>query len=60
MWYQSLGDDNDAANADPGDITPFTGEMDTPDFGRISFLSPALQMSETPPPEMNALVPSST
>jgi crotonobetainyl-CoA:carnitine CoA-transferase CaiB-like acyl-CoA transferase len=49
MWYQALGDDNDAAAADPGDVRPFLDEMDTPDFGRIRYLKPALSMSETPP-----------
>ena len=49
MWYQRLGDDNDAAHADVGDIAPFLAEMDTPDFGRIQYLTPALAMSETPP-----------
>jgi crotonobetainyl-CoA:carnitine CoA-transferase CaiB-like acyl-CoA transferase len=49
MWYQRLGDDNDVAAADPGDIQPFLAEMDTADFGRIQYLTPALHMSETPP-----------
>jgi crotonobetainyl-CoA:carnitine CoA-transferase CaiB-like acyl-CoA transferase len=49
MWYQDLGDDNDIDGADAGDVTLFLDEMDTPDFGRIRFLRPALSMSETPP-----------
>ena len=49
MWYVRLGDDNDGANADPGDVTAFLTEMDTPGFGRISFLAPALSMSESQP-----------
>jgi hypothetical protein len=49
MWFQRLGDDNDKDRADPGDIGPYLAEMDTPDFGRIQFLSPALSMSVTPP-----------
>jgi crotonobetainyl-CoA:carnitine CoA-transferase CaiB-like acyl-CoA transferase len=48
-WYQRLGDDNDKDNADAGDITPFLAEMDTPHFGRIQYLAPALSMSQTPP-----------
>ncbi|MBO0729361.1 MAG: CoA transferase [Acidimicrobiaceae bacterium] len=49
MWYQRLGDDNDVAAADPGDVEPLLAEMDTADFGRIRYLTPALHMSETPP-----------
>lgn len=49
MWYQRLGDGNDRDHADPGDITPFLGEMDTPTYGRIRYLKPALTMSETQP-----------
>ncbi|MBV9322796.1 MAG: CoA transferase [Chloroflexi bacterium] len=49
MWYQRLGDDNDLDAADPGNIEPFLAEMDTPDFGRIQYLRPALHLSETPP-----------
>jgi hypothetical protein len=48
-WYQDFGDDNDFANADRGDLTPFLAEMDTDHFGRISYLTPALTMSETQP-----------
>jgi crotonobetainyl-CoA:carnitine CoA-transferase CaiB-like acyl-CoA transferase len=48
-WYQSLGDDVDAAAAAPVDVTPFLDEMDTPAVGRISYLRPAVTMSETPP-----------
>ena len=49
MWYQRLGDDNDPAAADPGDVSQFVGEMGTDDFGPIRYLTPALHMSETPP-----------
>jgi hypothetical protein len=49
MWYQDLGDDNDRDSADPGDVSPFIAEMDTTDFGRIRYLTPALLMSETMP-----------
>jgi crotonobetainyl-CoA:carnitine CoA-transferase CaiB-like acyl-CoA transferase len=49
MWYQRLGDDNDIENAHTGDLGGFTDEMDTSDFGRIRYLTPALSMSETPP-----------
>lgn len=48
-WYQRLGDDSDRESADAGDIAPFLAEMDTPDFGPIRYLSPALAMSETQP-----------
>jgi crotonobetainyl-CoA:carnitine CoA-transferase CaiB-like acyl-CoA transferase len=47
-WYQSLGDDSDH-HAQIGDVTPFLGEMDTPFYGPIRYLRPALEMSETPP-----------
>ena len=49
MWYQRLGDDNDAGATDLGDIEPFTAVMDTSDFGTIRYLTPAVRMSETPP-----------
>ncbi len=49
MWYQRLGDDLDPAAADPGDVAPFLAEMDTADFGRIEYLTPALWMAETAP-----------
>ena len=49
MWYQRMGDDSDKDNADIGDLEPFRAEMDTPEFGRIRYLTPALTMSETPP-----------
>jgi crotonobetainyl-CoA:carnitine CoA-transferase CaiB-like acyl-CoA transferase len=53
-WYQALGDDNDPAGAvmdanDPADAEQYTAQMDTADFGRIQYLTPALRMSETPP-----------
>jgi crotonobetainyl-CoA:carnitine CoA-transferase CaiB-like acyl-CoA transferase len=49
MWYQRLGDDNDMDAADPGDVDSFLAEMDTEDYGRIRYLTPALHLSETPP-----------
>jgi crotonobetainyl-CoA:carnitine CoA-transferase CaiB-like acyl-CoA transferase len=49
MWYQRLGDDADREAADPGDVTPFLAEMDTPHHGRMRYLAPALSMSDTPP-----------
>ena len=49
MWYQRLGDDNDKDHAEPGELGPFIDEMDTPSFGRIAFLTPALAMSGTAP-----------
>jgi CoA-transferase family III len=53
-WYQGLGDDNDPGGAvldadDPADVKEYTAEMDTDDFGRIQYLTPALRMSETAP-----------
>ena len=48
-WYQALGDDNDASSARPIDVTPFLDETDTAHVGRISYLRPAVTMSETPP-----------
>ncbi|MHB1548553.1 MAG: CoA transferase, partial [Acidimicrobiales bacterium] len=48
MWYQRLGDGNDAAAAHLGDVEPFTAVMDTDDFGTIRYLTPAVHMSETP------------
>jgi len=48
MWYQRLGDDNDTPAAHLGDVEPFTAVMDTDDFGTIRYLTPAVQMSETP------------
>ncbi len=49
MWYQRLGDGNDGANADMGDLSAFKAEMDTPHYGRLRYLTPALTMSETQP-----------
>jgi hypothetical protein len=49
MWYQRLGDDNEMEAADPGDVESFRAEMDTDDYGRIRYLTPALHLSETPP-----------
>ncbi|HZU73727.1 MAG TPA: CoA transferase [Acidimicrobiales bacterium] len=49
MWYQRLGEDNDPARADLGDTDGFTATMDTGDFGPITYLRPALSMSETEP-----------
>jgi hypothetical protein len=53
-WYQRLGDDNDPAAAtmnpnNPGDIQPYLAQMDTDDFGRIEYLTPALHLTETEP-----------
>jgi crotonobetainyl-CoA:carnitine CoA-transferase CaiB-like acyl-CoA transferase len=49
-WYQRLGDDLDPGAAAPLDVTPFLSpEVDTEHVGRISYLSPAVTMSETPP-----------
>ena len=49
MWYQRLGDDNDSDSETEGlgDVSPFLAEMDTPDFGRIQYLTPAVHLSET-------------
>ena len=49
MWYQRLGDDNDPGAADSADVARIRAEMDTADFGRITYLAPALHMSETAP-----------
>ena len=54
MWYQSLGHDQkvDVAELDVaelGDMAAFRAEMETPDYGRIRYLTPALSMSDTPP-----------
>ena len=49
MWVQRLGDDNDATSAHLGDVSEFTATMDTPSFGAICYLRPAVSMSETPP-----------
>lgn len=54
MWYQRLGDDNDPGLAamdanSPTDVEPYLAHMDTADFGRIQYLTPALHLSETPP-----------
>ncbi len=49
MWYQRLGDSNDASAPGLGDVEPFTAVMDTADFGPIRYLTPATAMSETPP-----------
>jgi len=48
MWYQRLGEHCDPAAAPELDASPFQAEMDTPDFGRIRYLTPAVWMSETP------------
>jgi hypothetical protein len=53
-WYQRLGDDNDPAAAamgmyDPEAVRPYLAEMDTGDYGRIEYLTPAVQLSETQP-----------
>jgi hypothetical protein len=59
-WYQRLGDDNDRDRADPGDVGAYLIEMDTPDFGRIEYLAPALGMSITQPRWDLPPVPSGT
>jgi hypothetical protein len=53
-WYLRLGDDNDPAAAtmnlhNPSDVQPYLAQMDTGDFGRIEYLTPALQLAETQP-----------
>jgi crotonobetainyl-CoA:carnitine CoA-transferase CaiB-like acyl-CoA transferase len=53
-WYQQLGDDNDPAAAvlaeyDPEAVRPYLDQMDTGDYGRIEYLTPALALSETQP-----------
>ncbi len=48
-WYQDLGDDLDPFAADSGDPSRYLHTMDTDDFGELTFLRPALAMSETPP-----------
>jgi crotonobetainyl-CoA:carnitine CoA-transferase CaiB-like acyl-CoA transferase len=53
-WYQRLGDDNDPAAAamnpnDRTDVQSYLGQMDTEDFGRIEYLTPALHLTETEP-----------
>lgn len=48
MWVQRLGDDNDARGAHLGDVSEFTATMDTPDFGPICYLQPAVTLSATP------------
>jgi hypothetical protein len=48
-WYQRLGDDNDVTSAQLGDVSAFTDVMDSPDYGRIRYLTPAVHLSETPP-----------
>lgn len=49
MWYQSLGRLERPVESDLGDLSAFKAEMDTPHYGRIRYLAPALSMSETPP-----------
>jgi crotonobetainyl-CoA:carnitine CoA-transferase CaiB-like acyl-CoA transferase len=47
MWIQRVGDDNEPAET--GDPSPYVTERDTPGFGTIRHVAPALSMSETPP-----------
>jgi crotonobetainyl-CoA:carnitine CoA-transferase CaiB-like acyl-CoA transferase len=49
MWYQRLGDADGIDPAAPGlgDISAFMAQMDSPDYGRIEYLTPAVAMSET-------------
>jgi crotonobetainyl-CoA:carnitine CoA-transferase CaiB-like acyl-CoA transferase len=49
MWIQNLGDDLDPYAAPRPDSTGLLTECDSPDYGRVSYLSPAPQMSVTPP-----------
>jgi len=49
-WFQRLGE---VDHVDPGaagiaDVSAFLAEMDTPDYGPIQYLTPAVGMSETP------------
>lgn len=48
-WYQRMGDDNDSAAAPELDASSFLVDLDSPDFGRLRALAPALSMSHTPP-----------
>jgi crotonobetainyl-CoA:carnitine CoA-transferase CaiB-like acyl-CoA transferase len=49
MWYERLGHALDPSAAGSTlDVTPFLEERDTP-YGRMTYLRPALRMSETPP-----------
>ena len=48
MWYQALGDDLEPGGAEPGDVGAFLAEIDSPDYGRLTYLSPAVGLSETP------------
>ena len=48
-WYQRMGDDNDAEEAAAIDVSPFLVDLDSPDYGPLRALAPALSMSETPP-----------
>ncbi len=49
MWYQSLGRVDRPDQSELGDLSAFMAEMDTPHYGRVRYLAPALSMSETPP-----------
>jgi len=49
MWYQSLGTVERPDQSQLGDLSAFMAEMDTPHYGHIRYLTPALSMSETPP-----------
>ncbi len=47
MWYQRLGETERGEGL--GDVSGFMASMDSDDFGRVQFLKPALEMSETEP-----------
>ncbi len=61
MWYLRLGQLTPPAPSDEtvpvdhavgrglGDVADLQDEVDTPDYGRLRYLRPALAMSETPP-----------
>ncbi|HET6793471.1 MAG TPA: CoA transferase [Acidimicrobiales bacterium] len=48
-WYQSLGTVDDPETAVRPDPTPYLSVMDTPHYGPVRHLAPALAMSQTPP-----------
>ena len=54
MCYQRLGDDNDPGSAvmdanSPTDVEPYLAQMNTADFGRIQYLTPALHLAVLAP-----------
>ena len=48
-WYLSLGSHLDPAAAEPLDVAPFLTTVDSPDFGVVTHLRPALELSDTRP-----------